>query len=171
MEADKCWDLPRQSTSWKPRRADGVVSVEAQKPENQGNQCRKSKFPLTTTGRETTKANVPLETQAGWIPSSLGEGQPFCPLRSPADLTGPPHIWECTLLYSTNSSVNLPPNILTESSALMFGQISAHPLPQSTQLTQKTKKINHHTNQWYSQLYFFILYFPLISQNFRVLED
>ena len=36
MEADKSQDL--QSASWKPRRANGVVQVQVQKPESQEGQ-------------------------------------------------------------------------------------------------------------------------------------
>ena len=138
MEADESLDLQGESASWKPRRADCVVTIHAGRSENQEKQCYgASQKPTGWRPRKCQCFNSSLK--AGKKPVSQFKGNQarknsfservslFVLFRPITDWMRPSHNRERNRLYSAYQfkSHPKPPRIT-------FAQISGHPVAQSS---------------------------------------
>ena len=106
IEADKSPDM--QSASWRPRRANGVVPVWVQRPENQGswrcssslNACRlKTQKDVSAGVLRQERTVVPAQCSQAEVPFYSQKGWSFCSILASTDWMRPSHIEESNLLY------------------------------------------------------------------------
>ena len=115
-----------QLARWRPRRNDGVISSRSPK------YVSMAEVPIWVWVQRQEKTNVPPQRQLG-RESKLSFTQLFILLRSPMIRWGLSTLGRaiCCAL-STDSNVNLSRNTFTDTSRIIFNQISGYPVAQSS---------------------------------------
>lgn len=134
MEAEQFWDL---LTNWRPRRADDVVPLQKEdRLKIQDELMFQFKYKGRKNPRSQQEAVRPEQCPLSHRRISL-----FVFFRSSTYCTGPTHIRDNDLLCCLPIHIlDSYRKVLTDTSRIVFGQMSKQPVAQSS-----WHKINHHT--------------------------